>query len=193
MTQSSQKFLARNRPPRVQIEYEVETYGSRTSVQLPFVMAVLADLSGQAGRAVDDLGQRRFVDIDVDNFDQRMKALCPRVAFSVPDTLGGTGQLSVDLCFQSIDDFSPAAVASKVGALRALLHARTLLANLQTFIDGKAGAEALVCRLLRDPQWLQALAQRRSAAPSPPPSPPPAPPASPHPPLPAPAAAQRGD
>lgn len=169
MTQSSQKFLARNRPPRVHIEYEVETYGSQASVQLPFVMAVLADLSGQAGhasRAADDLGQRRLVDIDADNFDQRMQALSPRVAFSVPDTLGGGGQLSVDLCFHSIEDFSPAAVASKVGALRALLHARTQLANLQTYIDGKSGAEELVFRLLRDPQWLQALAQRRGSPPA---------------------------
>ena len=175
MTQSSQKFLARNRPPRVHIEYEVETYGSQASVQLPFVMAVLADLSGQAGRAAasvqagagaDDLGQRRFVDIDADTFDQRMRALSPRVAFSVPDTLGGSGQMSVDLCFHSIEDFSPAAVASKVGALRALLHARTQLANLQTYIDGKSGAEELVFRLLRDPQWLQALAQRRGSPPA---------------------------
>ena len=196
MTQSSQKFLARNRPPRVHIEYEVETYGSQASVQLPFVMAVLADLSGQAGRAAasvqagagaDDLGQRRFVDIDADTFDQRMRALSPRVAFSVPDTLGGSGQMSVDLCFHSIEDFSPAAVASKVGALRALLHARTQLANLQTYIDGKTGAEELVCRLLRDPQWLRALAQRGPPAPAAAPA---AVPAAP--PLPAPPSAPAG-
>ena len=202
MTQSSQKFLARNRPPRVHIEYEVETYGSQASVQLPFVMAVLADLSGRAGRAAvsgqadpsaDDLAQRRFVDIDADTFDQRMQALSPRVAFSVPDTLGGGGQLSVDLCFHSIEDFSPAAVASKVGALRALLHARTQLANLQTYIDGKTGAEELVCRLLRDPQWLQALAQRRPPPPAAPPLPSPQSPQSPQSAQSPPAGAQPGD
>jgi type VI secretion system protein ImpB len=159
MNQSSQKFIARNRAPRVQIEYDVETYGSEKKVQLPFVMAVLADLAGRSERRIADVAQRRFADIDVDNFDERVKALAPRVCFSVPNTLGGEGQLSVDLSFEAMEDFSPAAVASKVGALQYLLRARTQLANLQTYMDGKSGAEELVRQLLRDPEMLRALAQ----------------------------------
>ena len=159
MNQSSQKFIARNRAPRVQIEYDVETYGSEKKVQLPFVMAVLADLAGRSERRIADVAQRRFADIDVDNFDERVKALAPRVCFTVPNTLGGEGQLSVDLSFEAMEDFSPAAVASKVGALQYLLRARTQLANLQTYMDGKSGAEELVRQLLRDPEMLRALAQ----------------------------------
>ena len=160
MNASSQKFIARNRAPRVQIEYDVETYGSEKKVQLPFVMAVLADLSGQSSHRIADVAQRRFADIDIDNFDERMKALAPRVAFTVPNTLGGDGRLAVDMSFESIEDFSPAAVATKVDALRRLLHARTLLANLQTYMDGKSGAEELVRRLLADPQLMRELARR---------------------------------
>ena len=159
MSQSSQKFIARNRAPRVQIEYDVETYGSEKKVQLPFVMAVLADLAGRSQRRIPDVAQRRFAEIDVDNFDERVKALAPRVCFTVPNTLGGEGQLSVDLSFEAMEDFSPAAVASKVGALQYLLRARTQLANLQTYMDGKSGAEELVRQLLRDPEMLRALAQ----------------------------------
>ena len=158
MSSSSQKFIARNRAPRVQIEYDVETYGSEKKVRLPFVMAVLADLAGQSTQRTEDVAQRRFADIDIDNFDQRMKALAPRLAFTVPNTLAGQGRLAVDMCFESIEDFSPAAVASKVEPLRRLLHARVQLANLQTYMDGKSGAEELVRRLLRDPRWMRVLA-----------------------------------
>ena len=165
MNSSSQKFIARNRAPRVQIEYDVETYGSEKAVQLPFVMAVLADLSGQSPRRIEDVAQRRFAEIDIDNFDERIKALAPRVAFTVPNTLTGDGRLAVDMSFESIEDFSPAAVAGKVDALRRLLHARTLLANLQTYMDGKSGAEELVRRLLTDPRLMRELAR-----PDPPPA-----------------------
>jgi type VI secretion system protein ImpB len=171
MNQSSQKFIARNRPPRVQIEYDVETYGSEKKVQLPFVMAVLADLSGKSERRVADVAQRRFADIDVDNFDERVKALAPRVAFSVPNTLGGEGQLCIDLSFEAMEDFSPAAVAAKVEPLRYLLRARTQLANLQTYMDGKSGAEERVRQLLRDPAMLRTLAQLPPPAPAAPPAP----------------------
>ncbi|MEM5343143.1 type VI secretion system contractile sheath small subunit [Paraburkholderia azotifigens] len=157
-TNSSQKFIARNRAPRVQIEYDVEVYGSEKKVELPFVMGVLADLSGKPVEPLPAVADRRFLDIDIDNFDERMKAIKPRVAFAVPNTLTGEGQLMVDMTFESIEDFSPAAVASKVGALRQLLDARTQLANLQTYMDGKSGAEALVNQLLTDPALLKALA-----------------------------------
>jgi type VI secretion system protein ImpB len=160
---SSQKFIARNRAPRVQIEYDVEVYGSDKKVELPFVMGVLADLSGKPVEPMPPVADRRFLDIDIDNFDERMKAVRPRVAFVVPNTLSGEGQLMVDMTFESIEDFSPAAIARKVDSLRQLLDARTQLANLQTYMDGKSGAESLVNKLLKDPALLKSLA----AAPKP--------------------------
>ncbi|MFM0628686.1 type VI secretion system contractile sheath small subunit [Paraburkholderia xenovorans] len=155
---SSQKFIARNRAPRVQIEYDVEVYGSEKKVELPFVMGVLSDLSGKPVEPLPPVADRSFLDIDIDNFDERMKAIKPRVAFAVPNTLSGEGQLMVDMTFESIEDFSPAAVARKVDSLRQLLEARTQLANLQTYMDGKSGAESLVNRLLQDPALLKSLA-----------------------------------
>ena len=156
---SSQKFIARNRAPRVQIEYDVEIYGSEKKIELPFVMGVLADLSGKPAQALPPVAERKFLDIDIDNFDERMKAIQPRVAFAVPNTLSGQGQLMVDITFESIEDFSPAAIARKVEPLSRLLEARTQLANLQTYMDGKAGAEGLVNKLLQDPALMKSLAQ----------------------------------
>lgn len=104
------------------------------------------------------MGERKFLDIDIDNVDERMKAIQPRVAFSVPNTLSGEGHLMVDMTFESMEDFSPAAVAAKVDALRQLLEARTQLSNLQTYMDGKSGAEGLLHQLLRDPALMKALA-----------------------------------
>ncbi|WP_462268505.1 type VI secretion system contractile sheath small subunit [Desulfobacter sp.] len=158
---SSQKFIARNRAPRVQIEYDLETYGAEQTINLPFVMGVMADLSGKPEEDLPAVGERKFLEIDVDNFDERMKSAKPRVAFQVPNTLTGEGNLNVDLSFESMDDFSPAAVARKVDALNKLLTARTQLANLITYMDGKSGAEELVAKLLKDPALMQAL----SAAP----------------------------
>src|SRR5689334_15116276 len=111
---SSQKFIARNRAPRVQIEYDVEVYGSEKRIELPFVMGVLADLSGKPAEPLPPVADRKFLEIDIDNFDERMKAMKPRVAFAVQNTLTGEGQLMVDMTFESIEDFSPAAVAGKV-------------------------------------------------------------------------------
>ena len=156
--QSSQKFIARNRAPRVQIEYDVELYGSEKKVQLPFVMGVLADLSGKPATPLPEVADRKFAEIDVDNFDSRMKAMAPRVAFQVPNTLTGDGNMNVELTFESMDDFSPAAVAEKVDSLKKLLDARKQLSNLITYMDGKSGAEALVSKLLADPALLQSLA-----------------------------------
>jgi type VI secretion system protein ImpB len=158
VSNSSQKFIARNRAPRVQIEYDVEVYGSEKKVELPFVMGVLADLSGKPVEPLPAVADRRFLEIDIDNFDERMKAIKPRVAFAVPNTLTGEGQLLVDMTFESIEDFSPAAVARKVDSLSQLLEARTQLANLQTYMDGKSGAESLINKLLADPALLKALA-----------------------------------
>jgi type VI secretion system protein ImpB len=155
---SSQKFIARNRAPRVQIEYDVEIYGSEKKVELPFVMGVLADLSGKPLEPLPSVADRHFLDIDIDNFDERMKAMRPRVAFAVPNTLTGEGQLMVDMTFDSMNDFAPDAIAKKVDSLSQLLEARTQLANLQTYMDGKAGAEELVMSLLKDNSLLKALA-----------------------------------
>lgn len=155
---SSQKFIARNRAPRVQIEYDVEVYGAEKKVQIPFVMGVMADLAGKPADEQPSIEDRKMLEIDVDNFDNRLKAQKPRAAFAVPNTLTGEGNLSVDITFESMDDFSPAAVARKVGSLNKLLQARTQLSNLITYMDGKAGAEDLIAKALADPAVLQSLA-----------------------------------
>jgi len=121
---SSQKFIAKNRAPRVQIEYDVEIYGAEKKVQLPFVMGVMSDLSGNPEEALAPVADRKYLEIDVDNFDDRLKAMKPRAAFTVPNTLTGEGNIGIDLTFESMEDFSPAAIARKVGALRELLEAR---------------------------------------------------------------------
>ena len=155
---SAQKFIARNRAPRVQIEYDVEIGNAEKKVQLPFVMGVLSDLSGKSEVEKPDIADRKFLEIDVDNFDDRMKAIKPRVAFEVPNTLTGEGNLKIDLTFDSMDDFSPAAVARKSEGLRQLFEARTRLSNLMTYMDGKAGAEDLIAKALGSPELLKALA-----------------------------------
>ena len=164
MADSGQKFIGRNRAPRVQIEYDVEIYGAEKKVQLPFVMGVMADLSGKSEVPPGAVADRKFLEIDVDNFDQRMRAIRPRVAFSVPNTLTGEGNMNVDISFESMDDFSPEAVARKVEPLRKLLEARTQLAGLITAMDGKDGAEQLIAKTLNDPQLLESLASARRSA-----------------------------
>ena len=161
MSTSSQKFIARNRAPRVQIEYEVELYGAEKRVQLPFVMGVLADLSGQSAAPPAlppaALAERKFLEFDVDNFDSRMKAIQPRLSFQVDNALSGEGQLKVDLSFERMEDFSPESIALQVDALKQLLTARQQLADLITYMDGKTGAEELIAKLLAEPALMQAL------------------------------------
>ena len=164
MATSSQKFIARNRAPRVQIEYDVELYGAEKKVQLPFVMGVMSDLSGKPADPLAPVADRTFLDIDVDNFDARMKSMKPRVAFQVPNTLTGEGNLAVDITFESMDDFTPAAVARKVDGLRQLLESRQQLANLLTYMDGKTGAEELIASVVKDPALLKSLADARKPA-----------------------------
>ena len=165
---SSQKFVARNRAPRVQIEYDVELEGAEKKVELPFVMGVLADLSGKPAEALPAVGDRKFLEIDVDNFDERLKSCKPRVAFQIPNTLTGKDNLNVEMTFENMDDFSPAAVARKVGALNQLLQARTQLANLLTYMDGKDKAEELIAKVLADADLMKSLAA--APAPAAPPS-----------------------
>ncbi|WP_420958747.1 type VI secretion system contractile sheath small subunit [Burkholderia gladioli] len=162
--QSSQKFIARNRAPRVQIEYDVELYGAQKKVQIPFVMGVMSDLSGANAGELPPIEERKALEIDVDNFDSRMQSMKPRVHFTVPNTLTGEGNLEVDISFESMDDFSPAAVARKVDSLARLLEARTQLANLGTYLDGKVGAEKLIAQALKDPALLQSLSSAPKAA-----------------------------
>jgi type VI secretion system protein ImpB len=160
---SSQKFIARNRAPRVQIEYDVEVYGAEKKVELPFVVGVMADLSGKPADPLAPVADRKFLDIDVDNFDDRLKSCKPRVAFQVPNTLTGEGNLNVEMTFESMEDFSPAAVARKVDSLNKLLQARTELSNLLTYMDGKDKAEELLGKLLNNPELMKSL----TAAPAP--------------------------
>ncbi|WP_084705133.1 type VI secretion system contractile sheath small subunit [Beijerinckia mobilis] len=163
---SGQKFIARNRPPRVQIEYVDPTSDER--VELPFVMGVLADLSGNSpghGKEGFDKGtvaDRKFLDIDMDNFDERMGSetgIRPGVSFHVQSKLSDnpSEKLSVKLDFKSMADFSPAAVAKQVPVLAELLEARQRLANLRAYIDGKDAANQKLRELLKDPQKMQTL------------------------------------
>jgi type VI secretion system protein ImpB len=158
---SSQKFIARNRAPRVQIEYDVELYGAQKKVNLPFVVGVMSDLAGksdseEAQKAVAD---RKFLEIDVDNFDNRMAALRPKVSFQVENTLTGEGNIPVAIDFQSMEDFQPAKVAAKVEPLRNLVEARQQLSSLLTYMDGKSGAEDLLAKVMQDPDLLKTIAQ----------------------------------
>ncbi|WP_295527065.1 type VI secretion system contractile sheath small subunit [uncultured Pseudacidovorax sp.] len=163
-SKSSQKFIARNRAPRVQIEYDVELYGAEKKVQLPFVMGVLADLSGKPADPLAPVAERKFLEFDVDNFDARMKAMKPRTAFAVENTLTGEGELKVELTFENMEDFSPGAIARKVDSLNKLLEARNQLSNLVTYMDGKGGAEELLAKVLEDPALLQSLAAAKKPA-----------------------------
>jgi len=164
---SSQKFIGRNRAPRVQIEYDVELYGAEKKVQLPFVMGVMADLAGKPEEPLPPVADRKFLEFDVDNFDSRMKAMKPRVAFMVPNMLTGEGNIAVDLTFENMDDFSPAAIAAKVDGLKQLLESRNQLSNLVTYMDGKGGAEELIAKVLKDPALLQTLGASAKPAESP--------------------------
>jgi type VI secretion system protein ImpB len=163
---SGQKFIARNRPPRVHIEYVDPT--SDEKVELPFVMGVLADLSGNSpghgkeGFERGPVASRKFLDIDMDNFDDRMgseNGVRPGVSFYVQNKLSDQSgeKLSVKLDFKSIGDFSPAAVARQVPVLAELLEARQRLANLRAYMDGKDAANQKLRELLKDPQKMEAL------------------------------------
>ncbi|CAM3798608.1 Type VI secretion system contractile sheath small subunit [Bordetella sputigena] len=156
--ENSQKSIARSRPPRVQIEYDVEINGANKKVHIPFVMGVMSDLSGQSLQKPEPIADRKFLEIDSENFDDRMAAIQPRVAATVPNALTGEGNLGVDITFQKMDDFSPAEIARKVEPLRRLLETRAHLSNLLTYMDGKVSAEDLVARLLADPALMQTLA-----------------------------------
>lgn len=156
---SGQKFIGRNRAPRVQIDYDVELYGAEKKVQLPFVMGVMADLTGNPAEPLAPISERKILEVDVDNFDDRLKSSKPRVQLTVPNTLTGEGNLAVEMNFESMDDFSPEAIAKQTDGLKQLLDARTQLANLVTYMDGKEGAEQLIAQALKDPALLASLSE----------------------------------
>lgn len=159
-----QRFIKENRAPRVHIEYEVETFGSRQKVEIPFVVGVMSDLSGKSNVEKKALDKRDFVEFDMDNFEQKMEAIAPRAAFTVENTLTGEGQMGVDLTFKSLEDFSPGQVARKVPALAKLVEAREQLNDLMLYMDGKDGAQGLLDKVLKDPDLMKALAAAKPAA-----------------------------
>ena len=164
-SESSQKFIARNRAPRVQIEYDVEIYGSEKKVQLPFVMGVLADLYGKPAGAAAAGGRPQVPRHRRRQFRRPAQGdEAARGRFGCRTRSTGEGELPVDITFESMDDFLPDAIARKVEPLRKLLEARNQLANLLTYMDGKAKAEELVAGLLQDPALMQALAAQPKAA-----------------------------
>ena len=164
MADSGQKFIKRNRPPRVQIEYQ-DPHNGEKMVELPFVMGVMSDLSGNASEVEKPaIADRKFLEFDMDNFDNRMKAVKPGVAFKVTNRLGnaaGKEKMSVNLKFEKISDFNPAQVVRQIPALAKLLKARERLSNLQRYMDGKVAAEDQIRALLKDPELMRILQERR--------------------------------
>ena len=163
MAKGGQRFIKENRAPRVHIEYEVETFGSRQKVEIPFVVGVMSDLSGKSNVEKKALDKRDFVEFDMDNFEQKMEAIAPRAAFTVENTLTGEGQMAVDLTFKSLEDFSPGQVAKNIPALAKLLEARQQLNDLMLYMDGKDGAQDLLDKVLKDPELMKALAAAKPA------------------------------
>ena len=166
---SGQKFISRNRKPRVHITYE-DPYDAEKLVELPFVMGVLADLSGNSS-AVEkpDMADRTLLDIDMDNFDKRMAAIEPGLSMKVPNKLGGgdgRDKLSVNVKFKKMEDFAPAAIARQVPAVAKLLQAREQLTNLLRYMDGKVAAEDALKKLLADPQLMAAMKDKLAERPS---------------------------
>ncbi len=166
MAGSSQKFIARNRAPRVQIEYDVELYGAEKKVQLPFVMGVLSDLSGNnPGVEKEAIDDRSFTDVTKDTLDDYMASVQPGMTFMVENKLdeNSTDKVGVNLRFDKMDDLEPAAIARQVPALKKLLEAREQLANLQRYMSAKPKAQEHIKKLLADPDLMAALADRAQA------------------------------
>jgi type VI secretion system protein ImpB len=162
MSDSGQKFIRRNRAPRVHITYE-DPSDAEKMIELPFVMGVMADLSGNApGVEKEDIATRKFLDVDMDNFENRMAAIQPGISMRVRNKLGEATdeKMQVNLRFNKMDDFKPAQVARQVPALAKLMEARDQLKNLQRYMDGKAGAEKKLAELLKDPALMAALQER---------------------------------
>lgn len=156
--EGTQKKLERVRPPRVNISYDVETGGAVETKELPFLMGVLADLSGTPAEALPKLKDRKFVEVTPDNFDSVLKSAKPRVNFAVENKLQeGGGKIGVDITFESLDDFSPDAVAKQVGPLKELLDLRTKLSDLRGSLQGNDKLEEILQNTLSDAEALNKL------------------------------------
>jgi type VI secretion system protein ImpC len=158
VTNATRPSIARHRPPRVLIQYEVELYGSKKTIELPFVMGVFASLSGKPAEPLPAVSDRKFLVFDSENFDNRVAAAKPRVAFQVPNTLTFEGNLAVELTFERLDDFSPGAIARRVEPLNALLDTRKRLAALSARAEEGSDVDVLLRRALREPDLLKRLA-----------------------------------
>ncbi|CAN5669065.1 type VI secretion system contractile sheath small subunit [soil metagenome] len=160
MAESTQHKLDRVRSPRVHITYDVETGGAIEMKELPFVMGVLGDFTGQPTDPLPKLKERKFVDVTPDNFDDVLKSMKPHLAFKVDNLLSedaDAGQLGVDLSFESLDDFSPERVAQKVAPLRKLLDLRGQLADLRGSLQGNDKLEEILQATLGDEEKLNRL------------------------------------
>lgn len=156
-----QKFIGESRAPRVQIEYDVELYGSQKKVELPFVAGVMADLSGDNTENIGPIEDRRFLEIDVENFDTRMCEIEPSISYFSPNKLVDDGTLiNVDLKFKSMDDFEPAQIVKNIPELAALLEAREQLTELVMYMDGKSAAEDVIEELLKNPRWVDSISPK---------------------------------
>ena len=157
--EGTQKKLERVRPPRVNISYDVETGGAVETKELPFLMGVLADLSGNPAEALPRLKDRKFVEVNPDNFDSVLKSMRPRVQFTVANKLNpeSGGKIGVDLTFESLDDFNPEAVAKNVGPLKQLLELRTKLADLRGSLQGNDKLEEILQSTLNNADAMKKL------------------------------------
>jgi type VI secretion system protein ImpB len=156
MPESTQHKLDRIRPPRVQITYDVEIGGAIQKKELPLVVGILADLSGKPDTPLPRLKDRKFVEIDRDNFNDVLKAAAPRVAVQVDNKLAKDGsKLNVELRFQHLDDFNPLAVVKQVKALNTLLEARGRLNDLLAKLDGNDDLDATLQKVIQDTEGLK--------------------------------------
>ena len=158
MSNSLQKWVGRNRPPRVQITYDVEIGNAIQKKELPFVMGVLADLSGKPAEALPPLKERKFVEIDRDNFNQVLAGTKPRLSFRVPNRLSDEeGTIGVDLQFKSLDDFGPEAVAQHVEPLRKLVEARQRLSELALRVNASDALEEMLQEVVQNTEALKSI------------------------------------
>lgn len=156
--ESIQKKIARVRPPRVHITYDVETGGAIEKREIPFVVGVLADLAGQSDKPFQPIKERKFIEIDRDNLDAVMSRMAPRVAFKVDNRLTGDDtQLPVELRFSNMADFEPQNVARQVEPLRRLLELRRKLSNLRSSLYGNDKLEKLLQEVVHNEESLNRL------------------------------------
>jgi type VI secretion system protein ImpB len=166
MSDSLQKWVGRNRPPRVQITYDVEIGDAIEKKELPLVVGLLADLSGQPLVPLPKLKERRFIEIDRDNFNEVMGKIAPRLDISVPDTLKGEGNLKVELNFTEFDHFHPEAIVKQVPRLAKLLEARQQLRDLLSKLDGNDELDALLENIIQNTEDLKALQSAEGETPA---------------------------